>query len=103
MDRWNNILQQGNDRQLWASINWKGTFVSHSRNGSDQPSDTAFCDHFSNLLNPVNAIDQRVFSPNTFRYMPILDDEIQPTEITKCVENLKPNKAAGIDGISPGN
>jgi hypothetical protein len=31
-----------------------------------------------------------------------LDDPIEPTEVLRCALKLKPNKAAGIDGIPPG-
>ena len=34
-------------------------------------------------------------------YIPVLDDPISPVEVDTCVRRLKPNKAAGVDGISP--
>ena len=36
------------------------------------------------------------------KYMPVLDDPIQPSEVELAMKQLKVNKASGIDGLSPG-
>ena len=100
-DRWNNILLNNDDKQLWKSINWKGTF-DKSMSTNEQPSSVEFCTFFESLLNSPNATDPREYTPENFIYIPILDDPIEPTEVLRCVRKLKPNKAAGVDGIPPG-
>ena len=97
-DRWNNILLNNDDKQLWKSINWKGTF-DKSISTNEQPSSAEFCTFFESLLNSPNATDPREYTPEYFKYIPILDDPIEPTEVLRCVRKLKPNKAAGVDWI----
>ena len=40
--------------------------------------------------------------PRHQRYIPILDDPIDVSEVFRCTKKLRPNKAAGSDGIPPG-
>jgi len=100
-ERWNNILQNNDDKQLWKSINWQG-MINTSSTQIDQPSSAEFCAFFESLLNTTNDSDPQEYVPENFKYMPILDDPIEPMEVLRCAQKLKPNKAAGIDGIPPG-
>jgi hypothetical protein len=99
--RWNEILRSNDDKKLWSSINWKGTFDVPT-SGAERPDDATFARHFENLLNPEGMRDPRNYHPPRHIYIPILDDPIQPHEVDQCIKRLKPNKAAGIDCISPG-
>ena len=101
-NRWNNILQEGDEKKLWASINWKGNFDTETTEDSNKPNDDEFCKHFQTLLNPAGAEDPRDNIPQEYRYIPVLDDSIQADEVARCIDSLKPNKSAGVDGISPG-
>ena len=99
--RWNNILSSGNDKSLWAAINWNGTIGDIVAN-NDKPSDVEFCKHFETLLNRPVESDLSDYQPTTQCYIPVLDDPITPYEVDTCIKKLKSNKAAGIDGIPPG-
>ena len=85
---------------MWSAINWNGTINDHHVENS-KPSDIDFCSHFESLLNP-EGVTNCDYVPNSNLYIPILDDPISPDEVNTCIHKLKPNKAAGIDGISPG-
>ena len=100
--RWNNILNHNDEKQLWAAINWQGTLNTKILGNQNEPSDSTFCNHFQTLLNPDNILDPRDYIPPNYRYIPVLDDPIRLEEVVHCISKLKPNKAAGIDGISPG-
>ena len=71
-------------------------------NETEKPTGAEFCSHFQPRLNPGNAIDPQQYIPHEYRYIPVLDDPIRLEEIEQCIHNLKPNKAADTDGITPG-
>ena len=100
-DRWNNILYTKDDKQVWKSINWKGTLDVPGAQ-AEKPSNADFCTHFEALLNPTDATDPREYTPRHQWYIPILDDPIDVSEVFRCAKKLRPNKAAGSDGIPPG-
>jgi hypothetical protein len=99
-DRWKNILYNKDDKQIWKSINWKGSIDSPNTH-REKPSNTEFCTHFEALLNPPDTTDPREYIPIHQRYIPILDDPIDVLEVLRCTKKLRPNKAAGSDGIPP--
>ena len=100
-ERWNNILSQNDPRKVWKSIDWKGQFTDVPSSVST-PSDEEFCKYLSELLNPTSGIPADIVIPDTEMYVPILDDDFEPHEIEECIKALKPDKAAGVDGIPPG-
>ena len=99
-ERWLNIVRSKDAKMLWNSINWKGDFDTPN-DSLEQPTDDAFCTHYQNLLNPDNnrLLD---YTPQHWKYVPILDDPITPGEVEDCLKTLKTNKAAGLDAIAPG-
>ena len=99
--RWRNILNENDSKKLWSAINWKGKW-DKSDHQTDKPSDKEFCNHFEELLNPIETRNIPQYQPITNRYIPVLDDEIQPQEVFDCIQNLKSTKAPGPDGIPPG-
>jgi len=103
LNRWNNILRNGNDRQLWSAINWQGNLRAPlTTDDASKPNDNLFCAHFQALLNPDNVIHPQDYDAQEYRYIPILDDPIRIEEVDRCLQKMKTNKAAGTDGISPG-
>ena len=99
--RWKNILSENDSKKLWTAINWKGKWEGNDSQKS-KPSNKQFCEHFELLLNPEETRNQTPYQPQNFKYIPILDDNIQPQEVLECVQKLKTRKAAGPDGIPPG-
>ena len=96
--RWHKILQNNDSKQLWQSINWKGEFETPP----DKlmcPTDESFCAFYEDLLKGQDVIS---FEPHTPKYIPVLDSDISPCEVDECIKKLKPNKAAGTDGVAPG-
>ena len=97
--RWKNLVHGKHYKELWNSINWKGEFETPPRTGA-KPSDSQFCEHFSQLLNqPMRHTGVSV--PITNVYMAVLDDPILEGEITEAIATLNGSKAAGVDGIPP--
>jgi len=96
--RWQRVLQAKDAKQLWKAIDWSGTFEALSDRNSG-PSHEEFAQHFRRLLNPLQS--KEVYEPDSERYIPILDDPILPSEVLEAIEEMKPNKAAGTDGIAP--
>ena len=99
IQRWNFMLKKKDPRQIWQAIGWKGTLDAVC--GKDTPSDAAFCLFYNTLLNPVDASLLR-YTPNLFKYIPLLDDPINPGEVLDSINNLNKEKSAGVDGIPPG-
>ena len=100
-NRWNNLLRNGDDKQLWAAVNWNGSLQA-PKPDDKTPSDKEFCTHFEELLKQPNNDDENAFQPSQHIYIPLLDDPIQPIEVAETIRKLKSSKAAGIDGITPG-
>ena len=69
---------------------------------AEKPSNADFCTHFEALLNPPDATDPREYTPRHQRYIPVLDDPIDVSEVFRCTKKLRPNKATGSDSIPPG-
>ena len=59
----------------------------------ETPSDNEFFDYFEKLLNPTGTRKQNEYIPSHERYIPILDDPIQPSEVTDFIHKLKTAKA----------
>ena len=98
--RWQRLLAIKDSKQLWKSIDWNGSFDTPP-DCLDRPSDDQFCEYFTELLNPPGG-PTKLNIPDCDTYVPFLDDPIQPIEVEDVIKKLKPDKAAGIDGISPG-
>ncbi len=98
--RWSYLVQNRDSKQIWQAINWNDTFDSPPDKG-EKPTDEEFCAHFETLLNP-QPTETFEFVPEIPKYMPVLDDPIYLIEVSDCIDDLKANKAAGIDGVPPG-
>ena len=99
-DRWNNILYRDN-KQLWKSINWKGSIESANTH-AEKPSNAEFYGHFGALLNPSDTTDPQEYILLHQQYIPVLDDAIGVSKVLRYTKKLRPNKAAGSDGIAQG-
>jgi hypothetical protein len=102
-ERWKFVLQSGDAKQIWQSIDWHGSFDT-AYDQSDKPTDAEFCGYYHELLSQTdeNFEDLASFTPASGIYVPVLDDPISPIEVDNAVKCLKQNKAAGVDGVPPG-
>ena len=100
-ERWQSLLQSKDDRKIWQSINWHGSFDT-APDQTEQPSDEEFTTYYEELLRNPQDVDVSAFSPTSMTHIPILDDPITPNEVDCAIKSLKPNKAAGADGVPPG-
>ena len=86
--RWNNLLLENDDRKLWRGINWKGEW---DRCDPETPPDSEFAAYFGDLFN--KKYRHMHFEINIealeFKYMPVLDDIIQPFEVYQTLKQLK--------------
>ena len=98
--RWQRIIECGDPKTLWRAIDWKGEFNPNPE--KDKPSDQDFQLHIEKLLNPLNTQDDIWPTVNDQVSITALDDPITKKEMTFAIEKqLKPDKGAGPDGISP--
>ena len=98
--KWKRFLDQNDAKALWHAIGWNGKLHTQP---TDCPSDKNFQTHFENLLNPVRDSDPlEGLDFNQSPHIPVLDDPISVIEYDKAVKQMKPNKAAGCNGVSPG-
>eukprot|EP00919_Chromeraceae_sp_WS-2016_P053652 GHVR01127376.1.p1 GENE.GHVR01127376.1~~GHVR01127376.1.p1 ORF type:complete len:133 (+),score=16.85 GHVR01127376.1:326-724(+) len=95
--RWLNIIDCDDEKTVWNSMNWNGSFSTSDANDIT-PSDGDFAEFFASLLNISN---EQIALPDNNIYIPLLDDPITTTEIHEQLRTIKPNKAAGHDGIPP--
>ena len=98
--RWQRIIESHDDKLLWQSINWKGEACNKQ---TARPSDEEFKCHLESLLCPNDAeqLSQNDFMTDVT--IPVLDAPIDPNEVAEVIEKqVKPNKNAGPDGLSPG-
>ena len=79
-------------------IGWKGTYVDDFR---DTLSDTKFCHFYQCLLNPTSNSHLN-YVPAMFKYIPILNDPINPGEVVDGINKLDKGKAARVYSIPPG-
>ena len=100
-ERWDRLVQNKDDLQLWRAINWKGEY-DHSSKSDICPSDQDFKEYFESNFNPPNGLRLNDCNFSTDVSIPILDEIISPLEIQRQAKLLKSDKASGPDGLSPG-
>lgn len=102
-DRWKNLLQCGNSRDIWQAINWKGQVdMSNHNANSVKPTDAEFKAHFQELLQSENIDPSVSLQVHDAPYIPVLDEDITVQEVQMVIhEQLKGNKGPGPDGLSP--
>ena len=98
--RWQKLVSIGDPKLIWRAINWDGSYESPP-DVSESPTDEQFASHFESLLNPPHGRDE-IIIPRTNITIPVLDSDISPDEVSEGIKSLKPNKAAGPDGVGPG-
>ena len=88
------------DKILWKSLNWKGEICEAA---TICPSGEQFKNHLEALTNPEDALALSPEDYVTFVNVPVLDDPFDPDEVLQMIaKQVKPNKSAGPDGLSPG-
>ena len=100
LGRWERLLDDDDDSRVWRAIDWRGNFENDFKNIC-RPSDEEFKAHFESILNQPSTANFQV-PGDTNVTIPILDDPISPGEVNAQIEKIKPNKACGPDGLSPG-
>ena len=99
MSRWKRLLNSCDAKCIWKAINWKGCINDDS--AKLEPAEQDFKKHFEELLNPQREPTADPKFENS-PYIPILDDVISLQEVKAGIKDTNPNKAVGLNGISPG-
>ena len=102
LGRWEKLLGDGDDARVWKAIDWRGNVTMSGYGGDICPNDEEFKAHFESVLNPPVTLDPYLGDIATDVTIPILDDPILPAEVHEQIRKLKPDKACGPDGLSPG-
>ena len=98
-NRWNYMLSNKDNREIWNAINWKGEVKSCQ---SEKPKSEDFKHQFEKLLNPeeMDVADMPRLMSNI--QIPILDDPISPNEVKEVISRqIKSDKGSGPDGLAP--
>ena len=101
LDSWERLLSSRDDAQIWKAIDWGGK-IDLDRVDENEPTDQQFKEYFEEILNPVDTPNYDYSELETDVSVPILDDPITAWEGSQQAKKLKPNKACGPDGVSPG-
>ncbi len=97
--RWERLLGERDDPAVWRAINWKGEVKNALHDETNCPTDEEFRWHFETVHNlPAT----ETLNVNTSTTIPVLDSVITDDEVQRQINKLKPYKACGPDGISPG-
>ena len=99
--RWERLILNNNDEQIWRAIDWKGEYQQRSYTDTS-PDDNEFKVMFEDMLNSPceqNLLDEEYITNVS---IPLLDDPIQPNEVLDQVKKMKVDKSCGPDGVSPG-
>lgn len=100
LGKWERLLQDKDDARVWQTIDWRGNFGKVMHDREESPSAEDFKAYFEGMLNPPH--DQQQMEITTDVSIPVLDSPITQVEICEQIRNMKPDKACGPDGISPG-
>ena len=100
--RWERLLRDRNEAQVWQAINWRGEVNLYQGEESVVPTDNQFKEFFEQILNPVDVEEPNLLELQTDVSIPLLDEPISVWEVSQQVKRLKPNKACGPDGLAPG-
>ena len=95
-DRWTRIINCGDAKTVWKSINWNGQLITGDN--TTEPSDDEFKEHFETLLNPPDE-SQLEIDTSDCPTIPILDDPFTPMEVEHAMKKAK-NK--GFTGVATG-
>ena len=101
LGRWERLLEDNDDLNIWKAINWKGEY-EHSKQDELCPSDTEFKEHYERCFNPPNRLRLRTDEFVTIVNIPVRDDNVTLLEVKQQINMLKPDKASGPDGVLPG-
>lgn len=99
--RWERLLDNTDDLQLWRAINWKGEYDNDIKPDCCPVEDEFKCFYERNF-NPPSVVKLSECNFNSNVTIPILDNPISPEEVQQQIKHLKPDKACGPDGVPPG-
>ncbi len=92
LGRWERLLENNNDLDVWRAIDWKEDVKS---------SDEQFKDYLECSFNPLTDVRINPDMFTSYVLIPLLEEPITPLEVEQ-VKKLKYDKASGPDGLSPG-
>ena len=99
-ERWERLLENKDDLQLWRAINWKDEYGNDSIPDC-RSSDNEFKQFYeSSFYHPDAELTSNDYNSNV--YIPVLDDPITSNEVQQQIKRLEPDKACGPDGVPPG-
>ena len=61
----------------------------HGHIADIHPSNDDFSQYLDSLFNPGNVAQNLAFTPDQAKYIPILDEPIQPSEVDKAIKQLQ--------------
>lgn len=99
--RWERLLQNNDDLNIWKAINWKGEYEGKS-SSSIRPLDDEFKRFFERTFNLPDYLGLLNQYENYEVPTPVLDDTITAAEVQQQIKQLKVDKACGPDGLTSG-
>ena len=97
LSKWEKLLECGDDRKIWAAINWKGEFNPNLPLETLTPSDDQFKEFFTR-----DAGESPLTDMHSEVYISVLDDPITDIEVCKQIQDMESDRAGGTDGVPPG-
>ena len=93
LSSWEQLLECGSDKKIWAAINWRGEFNPNMSLESSSPSDQQFKEFFDKDDNqlPLENIQSGT-------YIPLLDNPISDVEVCKQIQDMEGDRAGRTDG-----
>ena len=86
-EKYKSIMQQGNERKLWAEINWSGKYKESSR---QQIPMQIMYNYFEQLYQPLDINEKNnMKNLHTDMYIPITDDPITSKELYCASSKMK--------------
>ncbi len=99
--RWERLVNDSNDKRVWAAIDWRGEYIEN-RNAEVRPSSEDFRAYYDEVYNPEGSTAPDPNQCQSDVFIPVLDEPVEVGEVITQMNNMKPNKSCGPDGVSPG-
>ena len=100
LSRWEQLLENNSDKQIWAAINWRGEFNANLSLESSTPTDQQFKDFFDIALTTDDQLSLESIQSDV--NIPLLDNHITDVEVCKQLQDMASDRSGGPDGIPPG-
>ena len=97
-DRWIKQVKIPESRTIWEAIDWNGKLTTEP-NVQNSPANAEFYKDYIKLMNPPIPSSEKHYVPDCHRYIPLLNDPLNPIKISSCILDLETNKSPGVDGV----